>query len=92
MSFSLLRALEIPELLLKRAEGLAQQDGVSLDFWVTSSLAQKIGDVETAEEFFGRRATGADKGLQHYLDMIPNVPPAPWHELNDGLNSHGARP
>ena len=44
---------------MKRAEELAQQDGVSLDVWVTSVLAQKIGAVETAAEFFRLRSSGA---------------------------------
>lgn len=79
-----MRALEIPESLLKRAEELAQQDGVSLDIWVTSALAQKIGVVETAEQFFKRRAAGSEKGLQHYLDMVPNSPPDPGDELPEG--------
>ncbi len=79
-----MRALQIPESLLKRAEELAREDGVSLDIWVTSALAQKIGVVETAAEFFKRRAAGADKGLQHYLDMIPNVAPDPGDELPEG--------
>jgi hypothetical protein len=79
-----MRELQIPESLLKRAEELAREDGVSLDIWVTSALAQKIGVVETAAEFFKRRAIGAGKGLQHYLDMVPNVPPEPGDELPEG--------
>jgi|HubBroStandDraft_1064217.scaffolds.fasta_scaffold418141_2 hypothetical protein len=79
-----MRALQIPESLLKRAEELAREDGVSLDIWVTSALAQKIGVVETAAEFFKRRSVGADKGLQHYLDMVPNVAPDPGDELPEG--------
>jgi hypothetical protein len=79
-----MRSLEIPESLLKRAEELAREDGVSLDIWVTSALAQKIGVVETAAEFFKRRGTPADKGLQHYLDMIPDAPPDPGDELPEG--------
>jgi hypothetical protein len=75
------RSLQIPESLLKRAEELAREDGVSLDIWVTSALAQKIGAVETAAEFFKRRAQGSGKGLQYYLDMIPDAPPDPGDEL-----------
>jgi len=82
-----MRALEIPESLLKRAEELAQEDGVSLDIWVTSALAQKIGVVETAEEFFKRRSAGAGKGLQHYLDMVPDAPPDPGDELPEGWSA-----
>ncbi|MGO9339839.1 MAG: hypothetical protein ACLPY1_20250 [Terracidiphilus sp.] len=75
------RVFDVPESLLKRAEELAREDGVSLDIWVTSALAQKIGAVETATEFFRRRAAGAGNGLQSYLDMIPDGQPASGDEL-----------
>ena len=78
-----MRALQIPESLLKRAEELAQENGVSLDIWVTSALAQKIGVVETAADFFNRRGSNAAKGL-HYLAMVPDVPPDPGDELPEG--------
>jgi hypothetical protein len=75
------RVFDVPESLLKRAEELAREDGVSLDIWVTSALAQKIGAVETAAEFFRNRAVSAGRGLQSYLDLIPDTPPAPGDEL-----------
>jgi hypothetical protein len=75
------RIFDLPESLLKRAEELAHEDGVSLDIWVTSALAQKIGAVETAAEFFRRRSAGAGKGLHSYLDLIPDTPPMPGDEL-----------
>jgi hypothetical protein len=77
----MIQKFEIPESLLRRAEELAREDGVSLDIWVTSALAQKIGAVETAAEFFRRRSAGAGKGLQSYLDLIPDTPPMPGDEL-----------
>ncbi len=79
-----MRSLEIPESLLKRAEELAREDGVSLDIWVTSALAQKIGAVETAEEFFKRRAANGGEALKHLLDMVPDAPPDPGDELPEG--------
>lgn len=78
------RSFEIPESLLKRAEELAREDGVSLDIWITSALAQKIGTVETAAEFFKRRGAGADGKLKQYLDMVPKVAPDPGDELPEG--------
>ena len=74
------RVLDLPDSLVKRAEELAREDGVSLDIWVTSALAQKIGAVETAAAFFQRRAAGAGKGLNSYLDLIPDNPPMPGDE------------
>ena len=76
------RVFDVPESLLKRAEELAREDGVSLDIWITSALAQKIGAVETAEEFFRRRSANAGKGLESYLDLIPANPPVTGDELN----------
>jgi hypothetical protein len=75
------RALDLPESLLKRAEELAREDGVSLDIWVSSALAQKIGAVETAAEFFRRRSADAGKGLSSYLDLLPENTPLPGDEL-----------
>jgi hypothetical protein len=65
------REFDVPESLLKRAEELANEDGVSLDKWVSAAVAQKIGAVETAAEFFRNRSKSAGKGLLPYLDMIP---------------------
>jgi hypothetical protein len=76
-----MRAIDLPESVLKRAEELAREDGVSLDIWVTSAVAQKIGVVETASEFFRRRSAGASKGLRSYLDLIPDHPPMAGDKL-----------
>jgi hypothetical protein len=59
----------------------AREEVVSLDIWVTSALAQKIGAVETAAAFFERRSAAAGKGLNSYLDLIPDNPPMPGDEL-----------
>jgi hypothetical protein len=77
------RVFDLPNSLMKRAEELAREEGVSLDVWVTSALAQKIGAVETAVEFFRRKAQSEDagKGLSSYLDLIPDNPPMPGDEL-----------
>jgi len=75
------RAFDLPDSLVKRAEELAREDGVSLDVWVTSALAQKIGAVETAAEFFRRKSAGAGKGLSSYLDLIPEKSPMLGDEL-----------
>lgn len=75
------RVFDLPNSLLKRAEELALEDGVSLDVWVTSALAQKIGAVETAAAFFQRKSAGAGKGLSSYLELIPDTSPMPGDEL-----------
>ena len=64
--------LQVPASLKDMAIVLASEDGVSLNQWSVAAVAQKIGGVETAETFLGKRATGAvEDGLARYLDRAP---------------------
>ena len=75
--------LQLPVSLKDTAIRLARQDGVSLNQWIVSAVAQKIGAVETAEDFLRGRAAGAKAGdLTRYLDRAPDVPPDPQDELH----------
>ena len=74
--------LQLPMSLKETAARLAREDGVSLNQWITSAVAQKIGSVETADELLKRRSAGAKPGdLIQYLDGAPDVPPIPSDEL-----------
>ena len=76
--------LKLPASLKETAVRLAKADGVSLNQWIASTVAQKIGAVETAAEFLGRRAAKARSGdLTRYLDAAPDVPPMAGDELPD---------
>jgi hypothetical protein len=73
--------LKLPVSIKRAAERLAKEDGVSLNQWIASAVAQKVGVVETAAEFFKKRAgkaTGA--GLMKFLRAAPNVAPDPGDE------------
>jgi hypothetical protein len=68
--------LKLPFSLKKAAKRLAEEDGVSLNQWIAVAVAEKIGVVETAAEFFKRRAGKASgarlmKFLRHAPDVIP---------------------
>ena len=77
-------ALKLPASLKETAVRLAKADGVSLNQWITAAVAQKIGSVQTADEFLVRRAAKAKPGdLGRYLDRAPDVPPSPGDELPD---------
>ena len=74
--------LHLPESLKKAAARFAKEDGVSLNQWIVAAVAQKIGAVETAEEFLKRRAGKSERGdLTRLLDKAPDVPP----QTNDTL-------
>jgi len=60
------------------AARLAKEDGVSLNQWIATAVAQKIGAVETAAAFFRQRAGNATADdLQRIMGKVPNAPPAP---------------
>ena len=74
--------LHLPISLKETAARLAKDDGVSLNQWIATAVAQKIGAVETAEVFLAERAARANPGdLQRYLDGAPDTPPAPGDEM-----------
>ena len=67
--------LKLPHSIKQAAQRLASEDGVSLNQWIASAVAQKVGSVETAAEFFAKRAAKAKgAGLMHYLVNAPDVP------------------
>jgi hypothetical protein len=68
--------LKLPLSTMKAAQRLAKEDGVSLNQWIAVAVAEKIGVVETAADFFRRRAKGATgKGLMKFLRQAPKAVP-----------------
>ena len=64
--------LKLPHSIKDAAARLAKEDGVSLNQWIASAVAQKVGTVETAAEFFAYRADG--HALDDLDDILANVP------------------
>jgi hypothetical protein len=74
--------LKLPDSTKKAAQRLAKEDGVSLNQWISVAVAQKVGVVETAAEFFARRSKGASGfELRNALINAPNRPPDPGDEI-----------
>lgn len=73
--------LKLPMSIKNAAAKLAKEDGVSLNQWIAAAVAEKVGSVETASEFFRRRAGKAKpKELLWFLDHAPNKGRAPGDE------------
>ena len=74
--------LKLPDSMKKAAQRLAKEDGVSLNQWISVAVAEKVGAVETAAEFFKKRA-GKSKtsDLDWFLNRFPNQPPMEGDEL-----------
>jgi hypothetical protein len=68
--------LKLPLSIKKAAQRLAKEDGVSLNQWIAVAVAEKVGVVETAAEFFKKRAGKASgAGLGKFLRNAPQVAP-----------------
>ncbi|HEV2988286.1 MAG TPA: toxin-antitoxin system HicB family antitoxin [Candidatus Angelobacter sp.] len=64
--------LRLPHSIKKAAQRLAKEDGVSLNQWIAVAVAEKVGVVETAAEFFKKRAGNASgKCLMKFLRNAP---------------------
>jgi hypothetical protein len=67
--------LKLPRSIKDAATRLSKADGVSLNQWIASAVAQKIGAVETAEVFLKERAGARDGSLlSAFLDRIKDAP------------------
>ena len=74
--------LKLPLSIKRAAQRLAKEDGVSLNQWIASAVAQKVGSVETAAEFFEKRAANAKPGaMTKILRRVPRHKPDPGDEL-----------
>ncbi|WP_274628390.1 toxin-antitoxin system HicB family antitoxin [Arvimicrobium flavum] len=74
--------LKLPSSIKEAATRLAKKDGVSLNQWIASAVAQKVGSVDTAEEFLKRKAGDADgSGMLRFLDLVADRPPLPDDEI-----------
>ena len=68
--------LKLPLSIKKAAQRLAKEDGVSLNQWIAAAVAQKVGGVETAADFFKKRAGEASgEGVMKFLRTAPEVEP-----------------
>jgi len=68
--------LKLPLSIKKAAQRLAKEDGVSLNQWIAVAVAEKVGVVETAADFFKKRAGKASGvGLMRFLRNAPKASP-----------------
>lgn len=68
--------LKMPNSVKEAARRLSKADGVSLNQFIATAVAEKVGALEAAEYFLRRRANDARPGdLLHYLESAPDRAP-----------------
>jgi uncharacterized protein (DUF1778 family) len=74
-------SLRIPDSLHERIRKLAQQDGVSINQFISTAAAEKVAALLTVE-YLQTRADKGDKSLYlAALAKVPDVPPVPGDEM-----------
>ena len=69
--------LKMPISVKTAAARLAKADGVSLNQFISVAVAEKVGAIETADEFLRLQAAKAKPAdLIKFLRQAPNVKPA----------------
>ena len=74
--------VNIPESLHRRAESLAQDDGVPLDQFIATALAEKVAVLDADSYIRERAGRGSREKFDRVLSKVPDVEP----EKNDRLS------
>lgn len=78
--------VNIPESLHRRAQSLAQDDGVPLDQFIATALAEKVAVLDADSSIRERAARGSRDKFDRVLSKVPDVEA----EEHDRLSPHNA--
>lgn len=78
--------VNIPESLHRRAQSLAQDDGVPLDQFIATALAEKVAVLDADSYIRERAARGSRDKFDRVLSKVPDVEA----EEHDRLSPHNA--
>ena len=74
-------SLRLPDSVHRHIKELAQKEGVSINQFIASAVAEKVSAI-TTEEYLLSRAQQADKNaFESILNQVPNRQPLPGDEL-----------
>jgi hypothetical protein len=74
-------SLRLPESLHKRVRDLAQQEGISINQFISIAVAEKMAALLTVEHLEERAKRSSREKFLAVLAKVPDVPPEPGDEL-----------
>ena len=74
--------VNISESLRRRAQSLAQDDGVPLDQFIATALAEKVAVLDADSYIRTRAARGSREKFDRVLSKVPDVEPAEQDRLS----------
>lgn len=73
-------SLRLPESLHRKARELAEQEGISINQLIATSLAEKMSALMTSEYLEARAKRGTRGAIQRVLKKVKDCVPAPGDE------------
>lgn len=73
--------LHMPDSLVKHLAKAAERDGISVDQFVSSAVAEKLAALMTEEYISKRAARGSREKLREILDQVPGAEPDPQDQF-----------
>lgn len=74
-------SLRLPDSLHKRARVLAQEDGISINQFISSAVAEKMSALDTQTYLEERARRGSAAKFRAALDKVPDVEPVKGDRL-----------
>ena len=72
---STIEAIKIPESLLKQVQALAEKEGITVEQFVSSAIAEKASAWMTVDYLKERAARGSHEKFLQALSKVPDVEP-----------------
>ena len=73
--------LNLPDSLHRKVRELAQEDGVSINQFISTAVAEKLSALLTVEYLEERAKLGSRQKFLAILDRVPDVPADPGDEV-----------
>lgn len=67
--------LRLPESLRRQVKDLASRDGISINQFIATAVAEKMSGLMTEDYLQQRAARGSRAGLERALAQVPDVEP-----------------
>ncbi len=78
--------LRLPDYVMAEAKRLAEANGTSLNQFLSSLIAERIGEMKAMTEIRARIARANPEAALAILRRAPDRPPTPGDALTDGLS------
>lgn len=76
--------VQLPDSLYKSLQALAEQDGISVDQFIATAVAEKIAALTTETYLEELANRGSSSRYEAVLAKVPDVEPEPYDQLPTG--------